>query len=73
MDEDIRQALRDIQDTLAVTAGIQQRQAELIREHGNWLAAHDRAMNEIREAGRRTDERIEALVTAIGKLIAGRQ
>lgn len=55
---DIQQTIKDLQDTLAVTAAIQERHNELLKDHAEWLAGHDKAMLEIREAGRATDRRI---------------
>lgn len=65
--DDIRPALKELQDAAIVIAGIQARQAELLKDHAEWLAGHDKAMTEIREAGRNTDARIERLVSAIGQ------
>jgi len=36
------------------------------QDHTEWLETHNRAIAEIREIQRRTDERIEKLVAAIG-------
>lgn len=57
----------EIRQAAIVIAGIQARQAELLKDHAEWLAGHDKAMTEIREAGRNTDARIERLVSAIGE------
>lgn len=71
---DMQQVLRDVQDTLAVVAAIQQRQAALLKDHAEWLAAHDQAildhereMREMREHGRQIDERLDRLVSAMGE------
>ena len=80
---DMAKVLADLQDTVVVMAGIQQRQAAVVKEHTEWLVQHERAMTEIRElgrrndeqiaalleAGKRTDARIEALVSAIGEFL----
>jgi len=70
--------MKELQDTLAVVVGIQARQAELIKGHGEWLQQHDQAILDIRENGRRTDariaeigERIDKLVSGIGEFIRG--
>ena len=72
---DMAKVLADLQDTAILMAGIQQRQA-VVKEHGQWLVQHERAMTEIREqiaalleAGKRTDARIEALVGAVGEFL----
>ena len=66
---DMVKVLADLQGTATVMAGIQQRQAAVVKEHNEWLVQHERAMTETREAGRRTDERIEALVSAMGRFL----
>jgi hypothetical protein len=49
---------------------IQAQHAAMAKDHTQWLADHSRAIVEIRELQRSTDERIEKLVSAIGTLIA---
>jgi hypothetical protein len=73
---DMQPTIKELQDTLTVVVGIQARQAELIKGHGEWLEEHDRAMARLerelaedRKRGREIDERIEKLVIAIGELI----
>jgi hypothetical protein len=64
---DIEQVLKELQETAIVMSSIESRQAGVLKDHGEWLHDHDKAMTEIREAGRKTDERIEKLVIAIGE------
>ena len=73
---DMQPTIKELQDTLTVVVGIQARQVELIKGHGEWLEDHDRAMARLekelaedRKRGREIDERIEKLVSAIGELI----
>jgi hypothetical protein len=73
---DMEQTIKQLQDTLTVMEGIQARQAEVLKGHSQWLeehlaaiARHDKEIAESRELGKATDERIEKLVSAIGKLI----
>ena len=47
-----------------------QARLERAQDHAEWLETHNRAMAEIREIQRRTDERIEKLAAAIGQPIA---
>jgi hypothetical protein len=54
-------AIKELQETAIVMAGIQSRQAEMLKDHAEWLQSHDRAMIEILENGRKTDERIDRL------------
>jgi hypothetical protein len=79
-------AIRELQDTAIVMDGIEARQAAALKEHAQWLQEHDRAMAEMREHGRRLDERIDKLgehgrrlderikklVSAIGEFIRAR-
>jgi hypothetical protein len=66
------QRIAALEDALIVTSQLQARQAAMLKEHVEWLHAHDIAMTEIRENGRKTDERIQALVSAIGEFIRKR-
>ena len=59
MAQSFAQAIKELQEPDIVMSGIQARQAVLLKEHAEWLQTHDRAMAEIRENGRRIDERIE--------------
>ena len=64
---DIQQAIKELQETAIVMSGIQSRQAELLKQHGEWLHSHDLAMTQARERGREIDERIDKLVIDIGE------
>jgi hypothetical protein len=64
-----RQRIEALEEAITVTSQLEARQAALLKEHAEWLHAHDLAMIDIRENGRKTDERIQALVSAIGELI----
>lgn len=66
---DLNETIKELKDALAVTNAMQERHAKVLLDHSEWLASHDKAMLEIREAGQQTDARIEKLVLAIGKLI----
>jgi hypothetical protein len=55
---DLQQAIKELQETAIVTSGIQSRHAVLLKDHAEWLHAHDLAMTEARERGRELDERI---------------
>ena len=65
----MNELIKELQDNLTVMAGIQARHSTLMREHSEWLAAHDRAMNDLRERSAATDQRIDRLVIAIGTLV----
>ena len=65
----LQSARKELEETAIVMSGIQARQAAMLKEHAEWLQEHDRAMTEARERGRTIDERIAALVSAIGELV----
>jgi hypothetical protein len=71
--ERMQAAIRELEETAVVMTHLQARQAEMLRDHAEWLQGHDRAMAEIRKAdadrGRALDERIDKLVSAVGELI----
>jgi len=46
---DTDRTILQLHDTLAMMAGIEQRQAELLKAHTEWLAEHDRSMAEHRK------------------------
>jgi hypothetical protein len=59
-------ARKELEDALIVTAHLQQRQSQLLKEQSEYVASHE-------ERIRGVDERIEKLVSAIGALISERQ
>lgn len=59
-------ARKELEDALIVTARLQQRQSQLLKEQSEYVASHE-------ERIRGVDERIEKLVSAIGALISDRQ
>lgn len=73
MTPNMQEAIRELQEAATVMAGIQARQAEVLKQHGEWLQEHDRAMAEMRERDRILDERIANLVSAIGEFIRGKK
>jgi hypothetical protein len=42
------EAIKDIQDTLIVIGEIERRQSAMLREHAEWLHAHDREITNFR-------------------------
>jgi hypothetical protein len=69
-EQQMKAAIKELEETAIVMSHIQARQTEAIRNHAEWLEAHEKAMTQSRERGDRTDARIEKLVSAIGGLIA---
>ena len=41
---DMEGAIKQLQETVIVMAGLQARQAEVLKGHGEWLEQHERAM-----------------------------
>lgn len=75
----LEQAIKKLEETATVMAGIQARQASMLRDHSEWLQEHDKAVAQLDQGaleaqarGEALDTRIEKLVIAIGKLIASR-
>ncbi len=65
----LEQARRDLEDAMVVMAHLEKNAGERIKEHAIWLLDHEKGIAEQREFGRRLDERIEKLVSAIGEMI----
>ena|ERR1017187_8158128 len=77
------QVIKQLQETATVTAAIQSRHAAMLKDHAEWLQAHDKAIIEARARskkideqiekqaarGKETDERIEKLGERIEKLV----
>ncbi len=64
--QSLEAARRELEDALIVTAHLQQRQSQLLKEQSEYVASHE-------ERIRGVDQRIERLVSAIGALISNRQ
>jgi hypothetical protein len=52
-----------------VTAQLEARQSRVVKEHGEWLAAHERAMKEHKDAMKELDVRIANLVSGFGEFM----
>ena len=64
---DMQGAIRELQETAIVMAGIQARQAEVLKGHGEWLVEHERNMAEHERRMTRIETKLEE---ASGKLNA---
>jgi len=62
MPSDMEAAIQELKETAIVMAGIQSRQAAVLKDHAEWLQEHDQAMAEARERGKATDERIDLVI-----------
>jgi hypothetical protein len=65
---DMEQILRQLQETALVTDAIQSRHAVMLKDHGEWLQEHDKAIArldkgalEAQARGKALDERLEKL------------
>ena len=56
--------VRTLRDNFEVIAHLERRQSALLKEHSEWLVAHDREMAEFRDADRRLERRIADLGSA---------
>ena len=61
--------VKQVQETLTVMAGIQQRQASVIRAHGEWLEEHDKSMALHRKRMDHIDERLAEITDKLDGLI----
>lgn len=67
-------AIKELQETAIVMAGIQARQAELVKGHSDWLVEHDRTMarveSNLAEATGKMNDIESNLTETTGKLNA---
>jgi uncharacterized coiled-coil protein SlyX len=61
----------ELRDAVTVTAQLEARQGRALREHGEWLVAHERAMREHDERMKTHDERMKSLDERIANLVSG--
>ena len=72
--------VRTLRDNFEVIASLEGRQSTLLKDHSEWLVAHDKAMAELdkrianlaieaREADKHLEKRISELVVAIGEFV----
>jgi uncharacterized coiled-coil protein SlyX len=73
----LEQARKDLEDAMIVMAHLEKKAGERIEEHAIFLAEHEKTMREHdrqiaeqREFGKQLDQRIDRLVSAIGKSIS---
>jgi hypothetical protein len=68
----LAKAVKELEDAMLVVSYQQARLAENYKGAVEWLESHTKAMMEMRENQRATDQRIEKLVVAIGDLLRAR-
>jgi uncharacterized coiled-coil protein SlyX len=61
--------VRELRDAVTVTAQLEARQGRVLKEHGEWLESHDRAVKEHRELMKELDKRIADLVSGFGEFM----
>ena len=61
--------VRELRDAVPVTAQLEARQGRLLKEHGDWLDSHDRAMKKHHERMKELDARIASLGSGFGEFI----
>jgi chromosome segregation ATPase len=64
----LREAIKDLQEAATVTGYAQARLERSHQDHAEWLESHNKAMADHTQAMREIDERIRAIVSAIGEL-----
>ncbi len=63
--------VRELRDAMTATAYMEARQSRLLKDHGEWLAFHDRTMREHDDRMKVLGERIEGLGERIESLVSG--
>jgi hypothetical protein len=83
----MEQVIRQLQDTATVMAGIQARQAEVLKGHGEWLeqheltlmrhkewhAEHERTLAQIESNLREATEKLNALIVVVDGVVSKRK
>ena len=59
----------ELRDAVAVTRQLEPRQGRMLKEPGEWLESHNKAMAEHEAAMKRLDKRIAGLVSGIGEFM----
>lgn len=63
-------ARKEVEDALVVMAHLESKAAERVKEHAQFIAEHQASIEQQRRSGEEVDRRIQALVSAIGNLLA---
>ena len=59
---DMQGAIKELQETVVVMAGIQARQAEVLKGHSEWLEQNERWMTRHREAMAEFEDKLNGLI-----------
>jgi hypothetical protein len=66
----LEKAHKELEDSFIVLTQVETRMSQLLREQTEYVASHEKRLQEQAERDRVIEERIEKLVSAIGDLIA---
>ncbi len=61
--------VRDLRDSFTVIGHLEARQSKLLKEHSEWLSAHESAMRDHDRRMKLVDERIDRLVSGMGEFM----
>ncbi len=64
--------VRELRDAVTVTAGLEARHGQMMKDHAEWLIGHDQALLEHREQMKLLDTRLANLVSGIGEFMQHR-
>ena len=65
----MEKAIAQVQDTLTVMANIQARQAEVLKQHSQWLVDNESWMTRMREAQEQHESRMAEIEEKLNALI----
>ena len=64
--------VRELRNAFTLTSQMEAYQSGAMRDHAEWLVAHGRGMQELREQSQALDRRISGLVSRIGEFMRRR-
>ncbi len=66
-------ARKELEDAFIVMTHLETRQSQALREQAEYVASHEKRLQEAEQRNRDVDARIEELVSATGALISGQK
>ena len=73
---DMQDAIKSLQETATVMAGIQARQAVALKDSANWLEQHEKRLQRLETSSAEANEKLNALISIVDDLVrrdGGRQ
>ena len=70
---DMEDAIKQLQETAIVMAGLQARQVEVLKGHGEWLEQHERAMARHDVVMAEIDDNLNGLIAVVDDLVRHRK